>query len=112
MAGRKLGRTSSHLKATLANMAVALLRHEQISTTLPKAKELRPFVEKLITLGKTGGLHNRRRALSVLRDATLTQKLFGPLAERYKDRKDVPRLFLHGIRAEKGDRILAEKRAA
>lgn len=87
MAGRKLGRTSSHLKATLGNMAVALLRHEQISTTLPKAKELRPFVEKLITLGKTGDLHARRRALAVLHDTALTQKLFGPLAERYKDRK-------------------------
>ena len=87
IAGRKLGRTSSHLKATLNNMAVALLRHEQISTTLPKAKELRPFVEKLITLGKRGGLHARRQAHSVLRDAEVTAKLFGPIAERYKTRK-------------------------
>lgn len=87
IAGRKLGRTSSHLKATLNNMAVALLRHEQISTTLPKAKELRPFVEKLITLGKRGGLHARRQAHSVLRDAEVTTKLFGPIAERYKARK-------------------------
>jgi large subunit ribosomal protein L17 len=87
IAGRKLGRTSSHLKATLNNMAVALIRHEQISTTLPKAKELRPFVEKLITLGKRGGLHARRQALSVLRDDEVTTKLFGPIAERYKTRK-------------------------
>ena len=87
LAGRKLGRTSSHLKATLNNMAVALILHEQIRTTLPKAKELRPFVEKLITLGKQGGLHARRRALAVLRDTEVTQKLFGPLAERYKTRK-------------------------
>lgn len=85
--GRKLGRTTSHRKATFANMAAALIRHEQIATTLPKAKELRPFVDKLITLGKRGGLHARRQALSVLRDAELTRKLFGPLAERYKERK-------------------------
>ena len=87
LAGRKLGRTSSHLKATLNNMAVALIRHEQITTTLPKAKELRPFVEKLITLGKRGGLHARRQAHSVLRDAEVTGKLFGAIAERYKGRK-------------------------
>lgn len=87
ISGRKLGRTSSHLKATLGNMAAALIRHEQITTTLPKAKELRPFVEKLITLGKKGGLANRRHAMSVLHDAVLTQKLFGPIAERYKARK-------------------------
>jgi large subunit ribosomal protein L17 len=87
VAGRKLGRTSSHLKATLSNMAAALIRHEQISTTLPKAKELRPYVEKLITLGKKGGLANRRMAMAQVRDAALIQKLFGPIAERYKDRK-------------------------
>lgn len=87
VSGRKLGRTTSHRKATFANMAAALIRHEQIATTLPKAKELRPFVDKLITLGKRGGLHARRQALSVLRDAELTRKLFGPLAERYKERK-------------------------
>jgi large subunit ribosomal protein L17 len=87
IAGRKLGRTTSHRKATFANMAAALLQHEQIRTTLPKAKELRPFVEKLITLGKRGGLHARRSALSVLKDTKLTAKLFGPLAERYKARK-------------------------
>jgi large subunit ribosomal protein L17 len=87
VAGRKLGRTTTHRKATLANMAVALITHEQIRTTLPKAKELRPVVEKLITLGKRGDLHARRRALSVLQDATVAAKLFGPIAERYKERK-------------------------
>jgi large subunit ribosomal protein L17 len=87
VAGRKLGRTTPHLKATLSNMAAALIRHEQIETTLPKAKELRPYVEKLITLGKKGGLANRRLALSQVRDEKLVQKLFGPIAERYKGRK-------------------------
>jgi large subunit ribosomal protein L17 len=86
VSGRKLGRTSSHRKATFANMAVALIRHEQITTTIQKAKELAPVVDRLVTLGKRGGLHARRQALSVLRDTALTQKLFGPLAERYKDR--------------------------
>ena len=85
--GRKLGRTSSHRKAMFQNMAVALLKHEQISTTLPKAKELRPIVEKLITLGKRGGLHARRQAWSVLRDDVITTKLFDTLGPRYKDRK-------------------------
>jgi large subunit ribosomal protein L17 len=85
--GRKLGRTSSHRKAMFNNMAVALLKHEQISTTLPKAKELRPIVEKLITLGKRGGLHARRQAWSVLRDDTITTKLFDTIGPRYKDRK-------------------------
>ncbi len=99
VSGRKLGRTSSHRKATLANMAVALLRHEQIRTTLPKAKELRPVVEKLITLGKRGGLHARRRALSVLHDNDLATKLFGPLAERYKARKGgYTRVLRAGVR--------------
>jgi large subunit ribosomal protein L17 len=87
VAGRKLGRTSSHLKATLNNMAVALITHEQIRTTLPKAKELRPFVEKLVTLGKRGGLSARRQAMAVLKDTAVTQKLFGPIAERYKTRQ-------------------------
>src|SRR5262245_53483429 len=85
--GRKLNRTSSHRKAMFANMAAALIKHEQISTTLPKAKHLRPFVEKLVTLGKRGGLHARRQALAVLKDAKLTEKLFSVLATRYKDRK-------------------------
>lgn len=85
--GRKLNRTSSHRKAMFANMAAALIKHEQISTTLPKAKDLRPIVEKLITLGKRGGLHARRQALATLKDAKLTEKLFTTLAERYKERK-------------------------
>ena len=84
---RKLQRTSSHRTALFRNMAAALIKHEQISTTLPKAKDLRPFVEKLVTLGKRGGLHARRQALAVLKDAKLTEKLFSVLAERYKDRK-------------------------
>lgn len=87
VAGRKLGRTTSHRKATFANMAVALIVHEQIRTTLPKAKELRPVVEKLITLGKRGGLHARRQALAILRDTEVASKLFGALADRYKERK-------------------------
>jgi len=86
MGGRKLNRTSSHRKAMFSNMAVALLNHEQIETTLPKAKELRRVADKMITLGKRGTLHARRQAMSVLRDRQLVGKLFGPLAERYKDR--------------------------
>jgi len=84
--GRKFNRTSSHRKAMFANMAVALLKHEQIKTTLPKAKDLRSFVDKLITLGKRGDLHARRQALSVLQDETITRKLFSTLAERYAAR--------------------------
>lgn len=87
ISGRKLNRTSSHRKAMFANMAASLLKHEQITTTLPKAKELRPIVEKLITLGKRGGLHARRQAWSVLRDDVITSKLFDALADRYKARK-------------------------
>jgi large subunit ribosomal protein L17 len=86
-AGRKIGRTSTHRQATLANLAVSLIVHEQIKTTLPKAKELKPYVERLITLGKKGGLANRRHAISVLQDAGVAAKLFGPIAERYKARK-------------------------
>lgn len=85
-AGRKLGRTVSHRRALFMNMAQALLKHEQIITTLPKAKELRPVVEKLITLGKKGGLANRRRAIAKLQNETLVSKLFAELAERYADR--------------------------
>jgi len=85
--GRKLGVTTTHRKAMFANMAVALIKHEQISTTLPKAKELRGFVEKLITLGKSGTLANRRLAQSRLRDDKMLKKLFDVLAPRYKDRK-------------------------
>ena len=86
MSQRKLGRTSEHRKALFANMAAALIKHEQIKTTLPKAKELRPIVDKLITLGKRGGLHARRQAISQIRDAKLVEKLFTTLAERYKSR--------------------------
>ncbi|WP_419902036.1 50S ribosomal protein L17 [Kiloniella sp.] len=87
MSGRKLNRTSSHRKAMFANMAHALIKHEQIKTTLPKAKDLRPIVEKLITLGKRGDLHARRQALAVLRDTKITAKLFDELATRYKERQ-------------------------
>jgi large subunit ribosomal protein L17 len=86
MAGRKLGVTSSHRQALFRNMACALFKHEQITTTLPKAKELRPVAEKLITLGKRGGLHARRLAYAQLRDDTIVAKLFGALAERYRTR--------------------------
>jgi large subunit ribosomal protein L17 len=84
--GRKLNRTSSHRKAMFANMSASLIEHEQIVTTLPKAKELRPIVEKLITLGKRGDLHARRQAISQIRDVALVRKLFDTLAERYKGR--------------------------
>jgi large subunit ribosomal protein L17 len=87
MKGRKLGRKSGHRRAMFANLANALIKHEQIATTLPKAKDLRPVVEKLITLGKRGDLHARRQVLSVLKDNDLTHKLFAVLAERYKARK-------------------------
>jgi large subunit ribosomal protein L17 len=86
VAGRKLGVTSSHRQAVFRNMAVALIKHEQITTTLPKAKELRPVTEKLITLGKRGGLHARRQAYAQLRDDVIVSKLFGALAERYRAR--------------------------
>ncbi len=87
MGGRKLNRTSSHRKALFVNMAAALIKHEQIKTTLPKAKELRPVVEKLITLAKRGGLHARRQALAQVQNRTLVAKLFDVLAERYSDRE-------------------------
>ena len=86
VAGRKLGVTSSHRQAMFRNMAVALLKHEQITTTLPKAKELRPVTEKLITLGKRGGLHARRQLMSELQDSRIVAKLFDVLAERYRTR--------------------------
>ncbi len=86
MSGRKLNRTASHRKALFSNMAAALIKHEQIKTTLPKAKDLRPIVEKLITLGKKGGLANRRLAHAQLRDDVIVAKLFGPLAQRYTAR--------------------------
>ncbi len=85
--GRKLGRTSSHRLAMFANMAASLIKHEQIKTTLPKAKELRPIVEKLITLGKRGDLHARRVAIAKIRDEEMVRKLFDVLGPRYSDRK-------------------------
>jgi large subunit ribosomal protein L17 len=86
VSGRKLHKTSSHRKAMFANMAAALIKHEQITTTLAKAKELRPYVEKLVTLGKKGGLHQRRQAYAVLRDDVMVSKLFTTLATRYVGR--------------------------
>ena len=86
ISGRKLNRTSAHRQAMFANMANALIKHEQIKTTLPKAKELRPYVEKLITLAKKGGLAARRQALSTLQDEAMVEKLFETLGERYADR--------------------------
>ncbi len=86
VAGRKLSRTSSHRKAMFNNLAAALVKHEQIKTTLPKAKDLRPIVEKLVTLGKKGGLAARRQILSSLKDDKLAEKLLTTLADRYKSR--------------------------
>ncbi len=86
VSGRKLGVTSSHRLAMFRNMAQALIKHEQITTTLPKAKELRPVAEKLITLGKRGGLHARRQAIAQLQDERIVDKLFDTLAIRYKAR--------------------------
>ena len=83
---RKLNRTSSHRKALLMNMTNALIKHEQITTTLPKAKELRPFVEKVVTLGKKGDLSSRRKAMSILQDEKMTKKIFDILANRYSER--------------------------
>ena len=86
LSGRKLNRTSSHRKAMFANMAAALVKHEQIKTTLPKAKELRPFVEKLVTLGKRGDLHARRQIIAKTRDEKTAAKLIDTLAPRYDGR--------------------------
>ena len=102
--GRKLQRTSAHRTALFRNMAAALIKHEQIKTTLPKEKELRPYVEKLITLAKRGGLSNRRLAHSRLLDDTQLVKLFEVLGERYKDRAGgYTRVIRAGIRA--GDAV-------
>ena len=86
MSGRKLNRDKSARKALFVSLANALLKHEQIKTTLPKAKDLRPIAEKLITLGKRGDLHARRQAFAQLRDEVVVAKLFAALAERYKER--------------------------
>lgn len=87
VAGRKLNVTSTHRAAMFRNMATSLLKHEQITTTLPKAKELRPYVESIITLGKRGGLHARRQAYAVIMDEKVVDKLFTIIAERYKTRQ-------------------------
>jgi large subunit ribosomal protein L17 len=100
LGGRKLNRTSSHRKALFRNMAAALIKHEQITTTLPKARELRPYVEKLITLAKHGGLSNRRLAHARLLDDAQLVKLFDVLAARYADRAGgYTRVIKAGIRA-------------
>ncbi|MGY6637050.1 MAG: 50S ribosomal protein L17 [Erythrobacter sp. SCN 62-14] len=100
MSGRKLGRKTGHRNALFRNMAAALIKHEQITTTVPKAKELRPYMEKLITLAKRGGLSNRRLAMSRLGDETQLKKLFDVLAERYSDREGgYTRVIKAGIRA-------------
>ncbi|MCL2384912.1 MAG: 50S ribosomal protein L17 [Alphaproteobacteria bacterium] len=85
-AKRRFGRTHEHRKAMFANLAQALIKHEQITTTLPKAKDLRPVVEKLVTLGKRGDLHARRQAIAQIKDVALVAKLFDVLGPRYKDR--------------------------
>ena len=98
--GRKLQRTSAHRRALLRNMAASLIKHEQITTTTPKARELQPYVEKLITLGKRGGLSNRRLAHARLLDETQLVKLFDVLATRYADRAGgYTRIVKAGIRA-------------
>lgn len=100
LGGRKLNRTSSHRKALLRNMSAALIKHEQITTTLPKARELRPYLEKLITLAKHGGLSNRRLAHARLMDEAQEKKLFEVLAARYADRQGgYTRVIKAGIRA-------------
>ncbi|MEJ5019613.1 50S ribosomal protein L17 [Ochrobactrum vermis] len=97
---RKLNRTASHRKAMFANMAASLIEHEQIVTTLPKAKEIRPIVEKLVTLGKRGDLHARRQAISAIRDVKLVAKLFDTLAARYATRNGgYIRIMKAGFRA-------------
>ena len=98
--GRKLQRTSAHRTAMFRNMSASLIKHEQITTSVAKAKELRPYIEKLVTLAKRGGLANRRLAMSRLMDDTQLVKLFDVLAERYKDRNGgYTRVIKAGIRA-------------
>ncbi len=122
LSGRRFNRLSGHRRALLANLANSLIRHEQIKTTLPKAKDLRPYVEKLITLGKQGSLHDRRNANAILRDNENVSKLIGPLAERFKDRQGgyiriVKAGFRYGDNAPMAiielvdNNVVAEKRA-
>jgi large subunit ribosomal protein L17 len=100
MSGRKLNRTSSHRKALLMNLANSLLKNEQIKTTLPKAKELRPYVEKLITLGKKGDLSNRKIAISALHDLEIVNKIFSDLSKRYANRNGgYTRIMKFGFRS-------------
>lgn len=102
MSGRKLNRPSSHRKALLKNMSNSLIKHEQIKTTLPKAKELKPIIDKMITLGKKGDLHNKRQAISILQDMEVVDKIFSNLAKRYANRKGgYTRIIKFGFR--KGD---------
>jgi large subunit ribosomal protein L17 len=97
--GRRFNRSSSHRKAMFKNMAAALIKHEQITTTLPKAKDLRRVVDKLVSIGKRGGLHARRMAISALQDTKLADKLVTTLAQRYKDRHGgYTRVFKSGFR--------------
>ena len=99
MAGRKLNVTSTHRLAMFRNMATSLLKHEQITTTLPKAKEQRPYVERIITLGKRGGLHARRQAYAQIMDEKVVDKLFTTIADRYKTRAGgYTRVLKAGIR--------------
>src|SRR3989344_4664002 len=100
---RKLGKKSSHRLAMFANMATSLIKHERIETTLPKAKELRKFVEKLITKGKKGDIHSRRKAHSFLRDDAGVQKLFDNIAKRFADRKGGYTRILKKARVRVGD---------
>lgn len=99
VSGRKLNRTKSHRKAMFANMVCSLLEHEQIKTTLPKAKDLRPIAEKLLTLGKRGDLHARRQAIAFVRNEGVVKKLFDVLADRYRDRQGgYTRVLKAGVR--------------
>ena len=99
MRHRKLNRTSAHRKALFMNLSNALIKSEKIKTTLPKAKEIRPIVEKMITLGKKGDLSSRRLAISILRDEEVVSKLFGVLAERFKERNGgYTRIMKYGFR--------------
>jgi large subunit ribosomal protein L17 len=96
---RKFNRTAEHRRAMFANMCAALIKHEQITTTLPKAKDLRPIVEKLVTLGKRGDLHARRKAIAEIRDVPMVKKLFEVIGPRYKERNGGYTRFRYGDNA-------------
>lgn len=122
MRGRQLGRDKSHRASLLMNLAKTLIEHEQITTTLPKAKDLRPYVERLLTIGKKGGLHARRQLLATFQDEGIVSKMMGPLAERYESRpggyaRIIKAGFRHGDNApiaviELVDRDVAAKGAS